>query len=231
MKSGECRKGTPWELLYADDLVLTAESEEEVKEMFNRWKVGMERRGLKINLGKTKFMKTGKEAKEKVQSGRWPCGCCGRGVGVNSILCIDCNKWCHKRCSRLRNLNGVENFRCPSCLGREERMVEEEDGIRVHEYVLKQVDHFCYLGDTLDCEGGVERAVRTRIASAWGKWREIAGLLLNKSIPLQNRAKVYDACIRPVILYSAETWPLTQKLEEVLKRCDYRMLRFMAGVK
>ena len=92
----ECRKGTPWELLYADDLVLTAESEEEVKEMFNRWKVGMERRGLKINLGKTKFMKTGKEAKEKVQSGRWPCGCCGRGVGVNSILCIDCNKWCHK---------------------------------------------------------------------------------------------------------------------------------------
>ena len=227
----ECRKGTPWELLYADDLVLTAESEEEVKEMFNRWKVGMERRGLKINLGKTKFMKTGKEAKEKVQSGRWPCGCCGRGVGVNSILCIDCNKWCHKRCSRLRNLNGVENFRCPSCLGREERMVEEEDGIRVHEYVLEQVDHFCYLGDTLDCEGGVERAVRTRIASAWGKWREIAGLLLNKSIPLQNRAKVYDACIRPVILYSAETWPLTQKLEEVLKRCDYRMLRFMAGVK
>ena len=27
-----------------------------------------------------------------------------------------------------------------------------------------------------------------------------------------------------------ETWALTQKIEEILKRCDNRMLRFMAGV-
>ena len=34
----ECRKGGPWELLYADDLVLTAEAKEEVIEMFKRWR-------------------------------------------------------------------------------------------------------------------------------------------------------------------------------------------------
>ncbi len=38
----------PWELLYADDLVLTAESEEEVIHMLNRWKEEIEQRGLKI---------------------------------------------------------------------------------------------------------------------------------------------------------------------------------------
>ncbi len=32
------RGDEPWELLYADDLVLTAETEEEVIHMFNRWK-------------------------------------------------------------------------------------------------------------------------------------------------------------------------------------------------
>ena len=60
----------PWELLYADDLVLTAESKEEVTGMFNRWKEEMEQRGLKINMEKTKLMVTGNKATERIQSGR-----------------------------------------------------------------------------------------------------------------------------------------------------------------
>ena len=32
------RNGVPWELGYADDLVLTAESEHEVLEKFDRWR-------------------------------------------------------------------------------------------------------------------------------------------------------------------------------------------------
>ena len=106
----------PWELLYADDLVLTAESEDEVTSMFNRWKEGMEERGLKVNMDKTKLMATGKRSTHLVQSGRFPCGCCGKGVGVNSVLCTECNKWCHQRCSGLRNLRGVHNFVCPRCM-------------------------------------------------------------------------------------------------------------------
>ena len=93
-----------WELLYADGLVLTAESKEEGTDMFNRWKEGMEQRGLKINTEKTKSMVTGNKARERLQSGRWPCGCCGRGVGSNSVLCTKCKKWCHKQCSGLRKL-------------------------------------------------------------------------------------------------------------------------------
>ena len=38
--------------------------------------------------------------------------------------------------------------------------------------MLDVVDSFCYLGDTMTCVGGVEVAVRARIASAWMKWRE-----------------------------------------------------------
>ena len=35
---------------------------------------------------------------------------------------------------------------------------------------------------------------------------EISSLLRNKSIPSKSRARVYDACIWPVLLHSAETW-------------------------
>ena len=76
----------PWKLLCADDSVMTAESKEEVADMFNSWKGWMEQRGLKINTEKTKLMVNGNEARERIQPRRWPCGCCGTGVGANSVL-------------------------------------------------------------------------------------------------------------------------------------------------
>ena len=112
----ECRVGDPWELLYADDLVLTAESREEVEALFVEWRGAFERRGLQVNLEKTKLLVMGGERGVVVQVGRYPCGVCGRGVGVNSILCISCNKWCHKRCSGLGRLGPAVNFRCPTCV-------------------------------------------------------------------------------------------------------------------
>ena len=41
------RVGLPWELLYADDLVLIAESEEQLSDMLKHVKDGMESKDLK----------------------------------------------------------------------------------------------------------------------------------------------------------------------------------------
>ena len=111
----ECMGGGPWELLYADDLVLTAESKEELERKFRDWRTCMADRGLKVNIDKTKYMITGDDEAEPVEMGRYPCGVCGRGVGVNSILCVRCQKWCHKRCSGLRSLRAVVDFCCSAC--------------------------------------------------------------------------------------------------------------------
>ena len=78
-------------------------------------------------------------------------------------------------------------------------------------------------------EGGAERTVKMRVAIAWSKWRELSGLLRNRSIPLKNRAGVYDSCIRSALLYASETWPLTQNLETTIRSCDRRMIRMMTG--
>ena len=91
--SREFRKGLPWELLYADDLVLMAESLAEIENLFGKWKRGMEGKGLCVNIGKTKVMisKYGAEPRNKL--GKWPCGVCQKGVGRNSILCPTCKCW------------------------------------------------------------------------------------------------------------------------------------------
>ena len=89
--SRKFRGGLPWELLYADDLVLMAETEDLLKEKIMKWKAGMEEKGLRVNMGKTKVMRCRTGTGEVVKFGKFPCGVCRRGVGVNSIKCTSCN--------------------------------------------------------------------------------------------------------------------------------------------
>ena len=70
--------------------------------------------------------------------------------------------------------------------------------------VVGKVKQFCYLGDVLECGGGSEREIRARVGAAWGKWKEIASLLVNRGNPLHHRGKVYEACIRSVMLYGGD---------------------------
>ena len=155
----ECSRGVPWDMLYADDLVLTAESKEEVLEQFNSWKSAMESKGLKVNLSKTKILVTGKECESVITSGEYPCGVCGRGVGVNSILCTECRKWIHKRCSGLRSVNRARDYVCPRCTRQRQGIpVQTNDTIVVDpaaNEVVEEVESFCYLGNIVDREGGV----------------------------------------------------------------------------
>ena len=70
----------PLELLYADDLVLTAESEESLCAKTVKWKSGLEAKGLKMNAGKTKVM-FNCSMKDKVEEkSKWPCGVRKKGV-------------------------------------------------------------------------------------------------------------------------------------------------------
>ena len=79
------------ELLYANNLVLMAESIVELKEKVLRWKECMEAKGLKVNTGKTKVMVSGKNCGDVERLGKLPCTVCGKGTGNNSIRCTGCS--------------------------------------------------------------------------------------------------------------------------------------------
>ena len=87
--SREFREGLLMELLYADDLVLMAESEELLLEKLRKWKNGMEATGLRVNAGKTKVMQCRVSRVQSEDSGKHPCGVCRKGVGDNSIRCVE----------------------------------------------------------------------------------------------------------------------------------------------
>ena len=94
--SREFRAGVPWEGLYADDLVSIADSLEECVRRLLIWKETMEKKGLRVNVGKTKVMIYGTGLNLLQSSGEYPCAVCRTGVGNNIIYCNGCNFWCIK---------------------------------------------------------------------------------------------------------------------------------------
>ena len=78
-------------------------------EKLRKWKKGMELKGLRVNIDRTKVMRCQVRIGQAEDSGKYPCGVCKQGVGDNSIKCVACHKWVHNRCSSedLCNLLGI----------------------------------------------------------------------------------------------------------------------------
>ena len=229
----EAREGLPWELLYADDLVLTAPSKEDLQRKVKAWRDCLTRKGLKVNEGKTKIMKGGSSTGVTSESGAHPCGVCGAGVGANSILCTGCGKWVHRRCSGVKGVLSVAapTFRCRRCEGNiPHANTDDDDGLTVDGETYGQVESFCYLGDVLDASGGVDSAVRARVRCGWKKFHELAPFLTSKAPTPQMKGLVYSACVRSSMTYGAETWALRADHERMLERAENRMVRWMNGV-
>ena len=76
----EFRIAVPWELLYADDLAVIAETEEELIKRLNEWKDNVESKGMRVNMSKTKVMISGERQKVRQKVVRWSYGVCSKGV-------------------------------------------------------------------------------------------------------------------------------------------------------
>ena len=122
---------------------------------------------------------------EQVQSedsGKHPCGVCRKGVASNSILCVECLRWVHKRCSSINGkLKSNVVFRCRRCLEKGlvatvlQREVEIKPNVK-----LECEPKFCYLGDTLGAGGGADEAARARVRCAWAKFKELSLILTTR---------------------------------------------------
>ena len=101
-------------------------------------------------------------------------------------------------------------------------MVISRDGgkrasIKVDGKDLEQVEHFKYLGQTVNQEGRSEQEIKIRIAKAKSTFISMRNILTSKDISLALRIRLVKCYIYPLVLYGAETWTL---LKESGKRID-----------
>ena len=82
--SREFCTGVPWELLYAYDMVIIADTQECISKLKAR-KAGKE---LRVNMKKTKFLVFGDDQDVLMKSGKYPSAVWCSVVGWNSVLCL-----------------------------------------------------------------------------------------------------------------------------------------------
>ena len=222
----------PMELLYADDLVLIAETQELLLEKVRKWKKEMKMKGLRVNAGRTKVMWCQVSKGQVKDSGIYPCGVCRKGVGSNLILCVKCLRWIHKGCSGIsgKSKSNAE-FQCRRCLeGNHVQSVLLKEVVIEPNVKLECVSKFCYLGDTLGAGGGVEEAARARVRCAWAKFKELSPILTAWGASYHIKGKIYRACVQSVLTYATETWAMKAENLHSLERTERMMVRWMCGV-
>jgi len=171
-------------------------------EKLNKWKNGLEEKGLRVNLGKTKIMRCQYRTGQVENSGKFPCSVCKRGVGANSIQCTACNLWVHKRCSSIKGkLQSATSYSCKKCVDGRSENVESRKEIQIGlDKKVECVNKFCYLGDTIGVGGGAKEVVRARVRCAWAKFKELAPVLTSRGASLKVKGNVYKACVQRVLV-------------------------------
>ena len=144
--------------MYADDLMVSAQSIDKLLAKLKTWRSEMEKRGLRVNIGKTKLMVSGSNLDVLRKSGKYPCGVCQEGVSRNAIQYGGCRQLVHKKCNGIKSsLTSDLNFQCAHCLGTawpvDGRLVKE---MMIGDEKLEVVPEFCYLGNMLSAGGGCE---------------------------------------------------------------------------
>ena len=129
---------------------------DELRAKLTKRKDAIEKKGMKVNVGKTKCLVSG-EGGAKETSKIDPCTVCGKRVKANSIKCSGCKLWVHKRCSSekgsLEKVKGT--FRCKVCV----KVVVVNDFREEMDMGVERVESFVYLGDCIDAGGDCRSAV------------------------------------------------------------------------
>ena len=123
----------------------------------------------------------------------------------------------------------ADGFRCRRCDGTIQEVDLAED-LMVDGETYKCVKSFCYLGDTLDGDGGADLAATARIRNGWMKFRELLTFLTSRAPPLEMKGRVYASCVRSSMTYGSETRPLLVDVGLKFERTEMQMISWMCGI-
>ena len=84
----------------------------------------------------------------------------------------------------------------------------------------------------ISCYGRASEAVSAKIGSVWKKFRELSLVLFGKQgLFLKQWGKIYQCCVRPVLLYCCEMWKFTVADDASLRGVECHFIRMMCGVR
>ena len=74
----------------------------------------------------------------------------------------------------------------------------------------EECGEFCYLGITISNDGGCDREITIRLGKANSAFGRLGRVRASKSISTKVKVRLYVSLVLAVLLYGAETWPMTK---------------------
>ena len=73
--------------------------------------------------------------------------------------------------------------------------------LRLNGEDIQRSSDFCYLGSVVAEDGGASTDVNVRIQKARGSFSELRKVWLSTSIRKDTKIKIFNACVKSVLLY------------------------------
>jgi len=90
---------------------------------------------------------------------------------------------------------------------------------------VEEVSEFCYLGSVIAGDGSCDKDIRTRLGKANSTFGRLSNIWKNKSLNINIKSRLYEALVMSVLLYGAETWPMTVANMKRLEAAHHRWQR------
>jgi len=85
--------------------------------------------------------------------------------------------------------------------------------LRLNGEDIKRSSDFCYSGSIVAEDGGTSKEVNERIQKARGSFSKLGSVWLSKSLRKGTKIRIFNACVKTVLLYGCESWLVTKEIQ------------------
>ena len=83
------------------------------------------------------------------------------------------------------------------------------------------------MGSIVAEKGGTSREVNARIQKARGSFSKLRRPWLSKSLRKDTKIRIFNACVKSVLLYGCETWLVTKEIQRKIQTFVNRCLKYI----
>lgn len=106
------------------------------------------------------------------------------------------------------------------CIGADAENLTLDDGRQI-----STCKEYKYLGVMYNTEGTDEQEINIRVTQARKAIKCLNGILWNKNISKKRKFNIYEAIIKSILTYGAETWRLTEKNKRKIEAVEMDAIR------
>ena len=103
-------------------------------------------------------------------------------------------------------------------------------GLKLNGGDIKRSSYFCYLGSIVTENGSTSREVNVRIQKARGSFSKLRKVWLSKSLRTDIKIRIFNGCVKSVLLYGCETWLVTNEIQRKIQSFVNRCLRYILRI-